>query len=160
MSAAFGFWLVKTWETSEVKNSISFNYKFQINDDLEINDDMPKLLLVQVSTKVSQRGYLKFVNEGGGLMAKNMAENMGWQTSRVNKSSLTFPPLLKFLKNFSQPHPILPVLLVSAASRILAAPVTVECSSYNVIQLTTCNRRVIAIHNFTTNKIWCLVIAF
>ena len=91
MSGAFGFWLVKTWETFEVKNIISFNYKFQINDGFEKNDDMPKLLLVQVS----QRGYLKFFNGGGGLMAKKM----GWQTSRVNKSSLTFPSLLKFLKN-------------------------------------------------------------
>ena len=36
-----------------------------------------------------------------------MAKNMGWQTSRVTKSSLTFP----------------------SASRKLEAPVTVECSS-------------------------------
>ena len=87
MSGAFGFSQVKTWETSEVKNIISFNCKFQINIDFEINDDLPNLLLVQVS----QRGYLEFFN-GEGLMAKNM----GWQTSRVNKSSLTFPSLLKF----------------------------------------------------------------
>ena len=63
MSGAFGFWLVKTGETFEVKNIISFNYKFRINDDFEINDDMPKLLLVPVS----QRGYLNFFNRGGGL---------------------------------------------------------------------------------------------
>ena len=61
MSGAFGFWLVKTWETFEVKNIINFNYKFQINDDFEINDEMPKLLLVQVS----QRGYLNVFNGGG-----------------------------------------------------------------------------------------------
>ena len=63
MSGAFGFWLVKTWETFEVKNIISFKYKFLINDDFEINDDMPNLLLVQVS----QRGYLDFFNGGGVL---------------------------------------------------------------------------------------------
>ena len=60
MSGAFGFSQVKTWETFEVKNIISFNYKFQINHDFEINDDMPNLLLVQVS----QRGYLEFFNGG------------------------------------------------------------------------------------------------
>ena len=62
MSGAFGFLLVKTWETFEVKNIISFKYKFLINDDFEINDDMdmPNLLLVQVS----QRGYLDFFNGG------------------------------------------------------------------------------------------------
>ena len=87
MSGAFGFWLVKTWKTFEAKNIISSNYKFLINDDFEIN--MPKLLLVQVS----QRGYLKFSN--GGLMAKNLA-NMGWQFSRINKRSRTFPSLLTF----------------------------------------------------------------
>ena len=58
MTGAFGFWLVKPWETFEVKNIISFNYKFQINDDFVMNDDIPKLLLFQVS----QRGYLKFFN--------------------------------------------------------------------------------------------------
>ena len=63
MLGAFGFWLVKTWETFEVKNIIIFNYKFQINDDFEINDDMPNLLLVQVS----QRGYLDIFIGGGGL---------------------------------------------------------------------------------------------
>ena len=46
MSGAFGFWLVKIWETFEVKHIISLNYKVQINDDFERNDDMPKLLLV------------------------------------------------------------------------------------------------------------------
>ena len=56
-----------------------------------MKDDLPKLLLVQVS----QRGYLKFFN-WGDLMAKNMTKNMRWQTSRVNKSSLTFPSLIKF----------------------------------------------------------------
>ena len=87
MSGAFEVWLVKSWEHFEVKNIISFNYKIQMNDDFEKKDDMSKLLLVQVS----HRGYLKFFNRVGGLMAKNM----GWQTSRVNKSSLTFPSLLK-----------------------------------------------------------------
>ena len=60
MSGAFGISQVKTWESFEVKIIISFNYKFQINDDFEINDDMPNLLLVQVS----QRGYLEFFNGG------------------------------------------------------------------------------------------------
>ena len=45
MSGAFGFSQVKTWETFEVKNIILFNYKFQIKDDFEINDDMPNLLI-------------------------------------------------------------------------------------------------------------------
>ena len=61
-------------------------------------------------------------------MTKIMAKNMGWQTSRVNKSSLTFPFWLKFQK-------ILPAASNPAssacfcASRKLEAPVTVECSS-------------------------------
>ena len=60
MSGAFGFWLVKTWESFDVKDIISFNYKFQINDDFEIKDDMPKMLLVQNS----QQDCLKFFNWG------------------------------------------------------------------------------------------------
>ena len=67
MSLALGFWLVKTWETFEVKNIISFNYKFQINDDVEINDDMPKRPLVQVSTTAAfSTRPPKNVQWGGG----------------------------------------------------------------------------------------------
>ena len=35
MSGAFGFWLVKIWETFEVENIISFNYKFQNQQSCE-----------------------------------------------------------------------------------------------------------------------------